>query len=130
MSKISPSELILLKQVWKQGQLSAKEIHEVCGDQLDWSFSSTRTTLRRMVDKDLLGIEKVHGVTTFKARQSKVKTMAGLMQDFMSRVLEMKGDIPTSAFTSSDVLSAEELAELKTILDENKTSKDEEAPGS
>lgn len=119
MSKINATELVLLKEIWKSGQLSAKELQDACGEGLGWSYSSTRTTLRRMVEKDILFIEKVHGIATYKPSQSKVKTMASLMQDFMSRVLEVKGSIPTSAFHDSNVLSDDELQELKAILDKN-----------
>lgn len=119
MSKITPSELVFLKQIWTQGALSARELHAACGSELGWTFSSTRTTLRRMQEKGLLGTEKRHGVNVFFSAQGKVKIMAGLMQDFMLRVLEIKGDIPTSAFHKSSVLNDEDIKELKALLDEN-----------
>jgi len=117
MSKISENELVILKALWKSQRASAREIHQLCEAQLNWSFSSTRTTLARMVDKSLLSPKKVHGITTYAARQTKVKTVAHLTRDFLSRVLEIKGDLPTTAFENSEILTPEELEELKTLIE-------------
>ena len=47
----SITELTVLKALWKQQPLSAREIHQHIEDELGWSFSSTRKTLERMLDK-------------------------------------------------------------------------------
>jgi len=120
MSNPSATELIILKTLWSKNRLTAREVHTQCETQLGWSFSSTRTTLQRMIEKTLVGTEKVHGVTVYLPLQSKVKVMAGMMQDFMSRVFEVKGPLPTSAFAQSELLSAEEWEEIRDILETDK----------
>jgi len=117
MSNPSATELIILKTLWTQKRLTAREIHTQCEAQLGWSFSSTRTTLQRMTEKTLISTDKVHGVTVYLPQQTKVKVMARLMQDFMSRVFEVKGPLPTSAFAQSELLSEEEWEEIKEILE-------------
>ena len=42
MSIPSMSELCLLKALWKEQPLSAREIHQRVAPELGWSFSSTR----------------------------------------------------------------------------------------
>ena len=117
MSNPSATELIILKALWSHKRLTAREVHTQCVAQLEWSFSSTRTTLLRMIEKKLVTTEKVHGVTVYLPVQTKVKIMANLMQDFMSRVFEVKGPLPTSAFAQSELLSEDEWEEIKDILD-------------
>jgi predicted transcriptional regulator len=117
MSNPSATELIILKALWSHKRLTAREVHTQCAAQLEWSFSSTRTTLMRMIEKNLVTTEKVHGVTVYLPVQTKVKIMANLMQDFMSRVFEVKGPLPTSAFAQSELLSEDEWQEIKDILE-------------
>ena len=117
MSKILNSELIILKALWSHDQLSAKELHRLCGDALDWSFSSTRTTLKRMSEKQLITSEKIHGITIFRSKRSKIRTLAHLMKDFLDQVLEVEGPIPTSAFRGSQILTDEELEELSALME-------------
>ena len=67
----SVTELTLLKVLWKQQPLSAREIHDAAAGELGWSFSSTRKTLDRMLDKQMVALQVVHGVNVYSARLEK-----------------------------------------------------------
>ncbi|WP_308366418.1 MULTISPECIES: BlaI/MecI/CopY family transcriptional regulator [unclassified Microbulbifer] len=112
----SASELAILKALWQQSPLSAREIHQQVEEQLGWSYSSTRKTLDRMQDKGLLQAFEVHGLKVFEARADKVKTLAAYARDFAERVLEIKGPVPASFFAGSELLSEAELKELEALL--------------
>lgn len=118
MSQPSRSELTILKVLWAEAPLSAREIQEQIGPQLDWSFSTTRTTLSRMADKSLLQLDKRHGVRVYTPVESKARTLSGVMREFFYTVLEIKGPLPTAAFHDSKMLSEEEWAELNVYLNE------------
>jgi len=119
MTQPSKSELIILKTLWREAPLSAKEIQDKISPQLDWAFSTTRTTLSRMVDKSLLKLDTKHGVRVYSPAQSKARTLSGVMREFFDTVLEMKGPLPTAAFHDSEVLSEEEWLELDRLLNES-----------
>ncbi|WP_346837218.1 BlaI/MecI/CopY family transcriptional regulator [Microbulbifer sp. SAOS-129_SWC] len=112
----SASELAILKALWQQSPLSAREIHQRIEDQLGWSYSSTRKTLERMQDKGLLQAFEVHGLKVFEAGADKVETLAAYARDFAERVLEIKGPVPASFFAGSGLLSDAELKELEALL--------------
>jgi len=112
----SASELAILKALWQQSPLSAREIHRQVEDPLGWSYSSTRKTLDRMQDKGLLQAFEVHGLKVFEARADKVETLAAYAQDFAQRVLEIKGPMPASFFAGSELLSEAELKALEALL--------------
>lgn len=112
----SASELAILKALWQQSPLSAREIHQQIAEQLDWSYSSTRKTLDRMQDKGLLQVLEVHGLKVFEAKADKVPTLAAYARDFAERVLEIKGPVPASFFAGSELLSQAELMELEALL--------------
>ena len=125
MSHPSDTELAILKSLWSRSPRSARDIHEDAGAALGWTLSSTRTTLARMVGKGLLVESRDGGARTYAPAHTKARTMAGLMRRFARRVLELDGPVPTSAFTGSAVLDADELAEIDAILSELDKSGDE-----
>lgn len=112
----SPGELSLLKALWKQQPLSAREIHEQAADEVAWSFSSTRKTLERMRDKQMVTQETLHGVQVYRPQLDKVATLAAFAHDFGRRVMEMDSPLPVTMFTGSKLVDREELEELEQLL--------------
>jgi BlaI family penicillinase repressor len=112
----SVSELTLLKALWKQQPLSAREVHDAAVEELAWSFSSTRKTLDRMLDKQMIAIHTVHGVNVYSAQLDKVATLAAFAHDFGRRVMEMDAPLPVAMFTGSKLVDQQELAELEQML--------------
>jgi len=112
----SVSELSLLKALWKDQPLSAREIHERVLDELGWSFSSTRKTLERMLDKQMVSQQARHGVQVYRPALDKVATLAAFANDFGRRVMEMDAPLPVNMFTGSKLVDQAELAELEQLL--------------
>ncbi|WP_444885093.1 BlaI/MecI/CopY family transcriptional regulator [Microbulbifer sp. PSTR4-B] len=115
-AKPSPSELTLLKALWKQSPLSARELHEEVKSELCWSYSSTRKTLDRMRDKSFVIQSEVHGIQVYKAALEKVETLAQYATDFASRVLELDGPLPIAMFANSKLMDDQDLEELQEML--------------
>lgn len=119
MSPSSPpndTELELLKLFWKDGALSAREVQDRLPGGLDWTGSTTRTVLERMRGKGLLERRAVHGVAVYQPAQAKVDVLGGVLRRLMRGVLEVDGRLPASAFSGSQVLSAEEIEALEAVL--------------
>jgi len=116
MIKPSDYELKLLRHLWREGRLSARELHDASVPETNWSYSATRKTLERMVEKGLVSLEAVHGLNTYVAAQSKVETLAVLASAFARDVLDLDAPLPAAAFTGSRLVSPSEIAELETLL--------------
>lgn len=116
MSVPSMSELCLLKSLWKEQPLSAREIHERVAAELGWSFSSTRKTLERMLEKAMVSQQSRHGVLVYEAQLEKVGTLAAFAHDFGRRVMEMDGPLPVNMFTGSKLVDRQELEQLEQML--------------
>ncbi|SDY54844.1 Predicted transcriptional regulator [Lysobacter sp. yr284] len=112
----SNAELELLKCLWRQQPLSARELHNAVGEQLQWSYSSTRKTLERMLEKGLVASADHHGLMVFRAAVAKLPTLAALSADFARRVLEIDGPLPVQAFADSRLLDQGELEQLEAML--------------
>lgn len=115
-NKPSANELTILKALWRRSPLSAKEVHAAVENQLSWSFSSTRKTLERMLNKGLLNSEEVHGVKVYLSAVNKVRTLALYVKELAFQVFEVEKDLPVSMFADSKLLDKGELKELEELL--------------
>lgn len=115
---LARSELDVLKVLWADGRLSAREVHDRLHELHGWAYSTTRTILDRMVKKRLLGRGSFHGVYLYSARISRPQGLARLVRDFAERVLELDYAAVVPLFARSDALSAAEVEELSRLLEE------------
>jgi BlaI family transcriptional regulator, penicillinase repressor len=116
MAVPSMSELIVLKSLWRQQPRSAREIHEQVAGELGWSYSSTRKTLERMLEKGSVRQDIRHGVQVYEAVLEKVNTLAAFARDFGKRVMEIDTPLPVNMFTGSKLVDEDELAQLEQLL--------------
>jgi BlaI family penicillinase repressor len=114
----SISELTVLKSLWRQHPLSAREIHDQVEGELGWSYSSTRKTLERMLDKGAVRQSTRHGVQVYEAALEKVDTLASFARDFGKRVMELDTPLPVNMFTGSKLVDDAELAQLEQLLND------------
>lgn len=112
----SDAELELLKLFWRAGPMSAREVQALAGPELGWAVSTTRTTLERMRAKGLLARRSVHGLAVYEPARAKVDVIGALLRRLRG-VLEIEGGLPASAFAGSQLLSAEEIVQLKVLLE-------------
>lgn len=124
MADPSDAEFDVLKLFWRDGPLSAREVHDRIGPQLDWAPSTTRTVLERMCGKGLLQRREQGGIAVFAASESKVDVVGRALTKFARRVLEVDGPLSAQAFTGSTLLNPEEIAELQALLDAESKEED------
>ena len=118
------TELAVLKCFWADGDLSAREVQGRVGDAMDWTPSTTRTVLERMRAKGLIDRRAVHGVAVYRAAQPKTQVIGGLVRR-LSALLDLDQPLPAAAFTGSQLLDAEDIAALETLLTETPEADDE-----
>jgi predicted transcriptional regulator len=114
----SDAELDILKLFWRHGPMSGREVQAHAGPELGWTDSTTRTVLERMRGKGLVTRKSVHGLAVYEAAQAKVDVLSGVLRKLRG-ILEIDGPLPATAFTGSQILNADELAELEAILDDD-----------
>ncbi|MCB1055168.1 MAG: BlaI/MecI/CopY family transcriptional regulator [Acidobacteria bacterium] len=117
--ELTETELEVMKTLWSQGESSAREAHERLAHRLGWAYTTSRTTLDRMVDKGLVERRSSHGLYLYDAAVSRPVGLAGLVQRLAGRVLEVEASRVVSLFTEGLELSAEEVAELEALIEES-----------
>ncbi len=118
LPELTRSELAVLKVLWKEGESSAREVHERLPTTLGWAYSTTRTTLDRMAAKGLLERRRFHGINVYRAAISKVAGLAGVVRDLAERVFESDYAPVVSLFAESNALTQEEVNALSRLLEE------------
>jgi len=121
-SNPSQTELVVLKHLWAGGAQSAREVHDRAVGETNWSYSTTRTLLTRMTEKELVKRQDIHGMGVFTARVEKVALMGRLIRNFADTVLEMDGPLPATAFANSKLFTEEEALALTRLLEEDANS--------
>ncbi len=121
LPQLTPAELEVMKILWDADGLSAREVHERLCDHMDWAYSTTRTTVERMVRKGLVSKNVFHGLHIYTASVSRARGLARMVRDFASQVLETSHVPVVSLFADSGALSEDEVEELRTLLDRPKS---------
>lgn len=83
---------------------------------MGWSFSSTRKTVERMMEKQMVAQHVRHGVQVYDALLDKVETLAAYARDFGTRIMELDTPLPVNMFAGSKLVDASELAQLEQML--------------
>jgi len=118
LPQLTPAELEVMKVLWDTDGLSAREVHDDLGQRLDWAYSTTRTTIERMVRKGLVAKEPFHGLHIYRASVTRVSGLARLVRDFAAQVLETSYVPVVSLFADSGALTEQEILELRRLLDD------------
>ncbi|MEQ1930359.1 MAG: BlaI/MecI/CopY family transcriptional regulator [Parvularculaceae bacterium] len=114
-------ELEILKLLWRRKQLSARQIADEISAPLDWSYSTLRTVLERMVEKGFLKRREGESVNQYAAGVGKVALLSRLIEDFSGRVLELDSAPPAVTFAKSKLLTRNEIEELERTLRKEET---------
>lgn len=118
LPQLNPTELEVMKILWDADGLSAREVHERLGDHMDWAYSTTRTTIERMVRKGLVKKSVFHGLHLYTASVSRASGLARVVRDFARQVVETSYAPVVSLFADSGRLDKGEIDELSRLLDE------------
>ena len=113
---LSRAEYDILRTLWNAGQLSVREVHDQLIETYNWAYTTTKTMMDRMVNKELLRRDSFHGVFIYKPLITRPAGLARMVQFFADRVLEMDVGSVVSLFARSKSLSPEEIDELNNLL--------------
>ena len=113
-------EFDILRILWKSGRLNVREVHNKMVENYSWAYSTTKTTMDRMVKKELVKREQFHGIFLYSPLISRPKGFARLIQFISDRVLELDHATIVSLFARSKALTPDEIDELSQILKEEK----------
>lgn len=113
---ISDAEWMVMKVLWGKSPLTADDVVAALEDSTDWNPRTVKTLLNRLVRKKALGFEKQGRRYLYFPIAEEVACMRAEGRSFLERVYGGALMPMLASFLEEEVLSKEEIAELRRML--------------
>ncbi len=115
--KISESELVLMKIIWKNGgaALYSLIMEELGQDRNAWKNNTVLTLLSRLVEKKFLKVKKIGRRNEYIAVVTQAEYQTMQTHSFLDKVYGGNVKNLVSTLLRQDILSADELKEIETF---------------
>lgn len=118
LPKISESEWLVMQVLWSRGVLTANEVVEELTGKTKWKPKTVKTLINRLVKKGAVKFSKEGRKYRYYAAVSQAKCVHTENRSFVQRVYGGAARPMLAAFLEDAKLSAEDIAELKKILEQ------------
>ena len=115
--KIPQSEWRVMQILWEKSPRTANEVVTALGDSVSWTPKTVKTLLNRLVKKEALGYTKEGRLYRYHPLLQEEECIGAERTSFLRRVYGGALTPMLAHFIEDQDLSAEEIAELKNILD-------------
>lgn len=118
LPRISESEWLAMRVLWSKGALTANEVVEELAGKTKWKPKTVKTLITRLMQKGAVRFKKEGRKYRYYAAVSEVECVGAQRRSFVRRVYGGTMKPMLSAFLEDAELSAEDIAELKRILEQ------------
>lgn len=124
MSRESPEPLTaaewkVMKIVWRLKSCAARDVYEEAGRAHGWAPSTTKTLLRRLVDKGHLTATAVGTSYLYRPARPAWQSLAGAADTLLDNTMEGMGGKLLAYMVKKSRLTSEDLTQLRTLLDQH-----------
>ncbi len=117
---ISESEWNVMETLWESSPQTASEITKALRPTMNWAENTVRTLLTRLVEKGALQIgENDNGPRTFLPAVKREACVRAESESFLERIFGGAAKPLLVHFAQNSKLTADEVRELKKILDQS-----------
>ncbi|WP_083700314.1 BlaI/MecI/CopY family transcriptional regulator [Shewanella sp. UCD-KL12] len=117
MKEISNSELAVLNILWESSPISSGEVVEKLANANEWHEKTVKTLLNRLVKKQAIGFQKKGRGYLYSPLINQSEYQIKESQSFVERMFSGRVAPLVAGFAKENKLSAEDVAELKTLID-------------
>lgn len=120
---ISDSEWAIMEALWESSPQTASEVTKTLRPTTNWAENTVRTLLTRLVEKGALKTgENASGTRTFLPAVKREACVRAESESFMQRIFGGAAKPLLVHFAQNSKLTAEEIKELKKLLDQQLNS--------
>ena len=117
MKALSEAEWNIMESLWEESPKVGSRIVEDVAGRVGWSRSTTLTMLKRMAEKGLIACEDNGRMRVYAPLVEREAAVKKETDNFLKRVYHGSASMLVSSFIKKQRLTAEELLELREILD-------------
>ncbi|HKS38938.1 MAG TPA: BlaI/MecI/CopY family transcriptional regulator [Verrucomicrobiae bacterium] len=121
--ELTEAEWTIIKAVWDNEPCAAPAIQEKLFKRTEWTYSTVRTLMDRMVTKGLLTAEKIRNLTLYRSAVTRGQAQRGELLYALKHAFNGALTPMVQCLLETHELSANELAELETMIKEKKKKK-------
>lgn len=118
--ELTEAEWTIIKAVWDHEPCAAPTIQEKLRRQTEWTYSTVRTLMDRMVAKGLLKAEKIRNLTLYRSAITRAQAQRGELLYALTHAFDGALTPMVQCLLETHDLSAEELAELEALIRQKK----------
>jgi BlaI family transcriptional regulator, penicillinase repressor len=120
--KLSPSELAVMEEFWKQGRLSIREIQESFPEAERPPYTSIQSIVYRLEERSVVRrLRKIGNAHIFEAAISR-REVSGRFIDDLLRLFGGRAQTVMAHLVESGKLTRADLREVEKLIDEMETS--------
>ncbi|WP_273321367.1 BlaI/MecI/CopY family transcriptional regulator [Vallitalea guaymasensis] len=121
-NRISDAEWEVMEIVWDNKKIRAYDIIKKLEMKTSWSDKTVRTLIRRLVDKNVLGVEK-EKFNMYYPLLSKEECVKEATNKFINKVYKGSIGLLVSNFVKNNKLTQKDIDVLKNLLNEDENKK-------
>lgn len=114
--ELTEGEWAIMRAVWEQEPCAAPTVQEALQRTRNWSYSTVRTLMDRMVVKGLLSTEKVRHLTLYRAAVNRAQAQQGEVHYALKNAFQGALGPMVECLLDIKGLSAAELTELEGLI--------------
>lgn len=116
--QLNNSEWNIISFLWDEQPLTMTEIVKKMEGEQGWSKSTTKTVLKRMLDKGIINYDRDQKPRKYYTALKKEEVQFEETDSFVNRVFGGKLSLLVNNFVSTGRMSREEIRQLQDILDQ------------
>ncbi|ASA23729.1 BlaI/MecI/CopY family transcriptional regulator [Paenibacillus donghaensis] len=114
--KLFDSELKVMDVLWKEGDVTAKQLAAILKKQVGWNKNTTYTVIKKCIEKD--AIERLEPNFICRAILPKEQVQAQETKELINKIFDGSADLLFASLLSRKNLSQEEIERLKRRVNE------------
>ena len=114
--ELTEAEWTIIKAVWEHEPCAAPAIQEKLFKCTEWTYSTVRTLMDRMVAKGLLTAEKIRNLTQYKSAITRAQAQRGELLYALKHAFNGALTPMVQCLLETNDLSADELAKLESLI--------------
>src|SRR6058998_476405 len=118
--ELTEAEWSIIKAVWENEPCAAPTVQEKLRKRTEWSYSTVRTLMDRMVAKGLLTAEKIRNLTLYRSAVTRQQAQRGELLYALKHAFNGALTPMVQCLLETNELKASELAELETMIKQKK----------
>ena len=114
--KLHDSELKIMNVLWKEGDLTAKRISTILGEQIGWNQNTTYTVIKKCIAKGAIERREPNFVCHALIRKDKAQGFE--VKELIDKLFDGSADMLFASLLDSKEISGKMLDKLKTLVGE------------